>query len=116
MATNTLWVVRGHDHPWLLSTAVGADDASWVAGHAPSDGSASLTAKTRYRQADEPCRLSSSGTRFTLAFDRPQRAVTPGQSAVLYDGEVCLGGGIIASMETRPAVLPASERPVATTR
>jgi tRNA-specific 2-thiouridylase len=54
-------------------------------------------AKTRYRQADAPCRLTSEtpGT-FRLQFDESQWAVTPGQSAVLYDGEVCLGGGVIA--------------------
>ncbi|WP_316042680.1 aminomethyltransferase beta-barrel domain-containing protein, partial [Bordetella pertussis] len=53
-------------------------------------------AKTRYRQADAACRLDQAGgERFALAFEQAQWAVTPGQSAVLYDGEVCLGGGII---------------------
>ena len=95
MATNTLWAVRGHDHPWLLSQHVEVEQASWIAGHAPAVER--LAAKTRYRQADEACSLRVDGDRFTLAFDHPQRAVTPGQSAVLYDGDVCLGGGIIAS-------------------
>jgi tRNA-specific 2-thiouridylase len=95
MATNTLWAVRGHDHPWLLASRVEVDQASWIAGHPPAVES--LSAKTRYRQADEACRLVADGERFTLSFDRPQRAVTPGQSAVLYDGDVCLGGGIIGS-------------------
>ncbi len=95
MATNTLWVVRGHDHPWLLSQHVEVEQASWIAGHAPAI--ATLRAKTRYRQTDETCRLVADGHRFMLTFDDPQRAVTPGQSAVLYDGDVCLGGGIIAS-------------------
>ena len=95
MAANTLWVVRGHDHPWLLSTEVDADSASWIAGRAPD--AAALHAKTRYRQGDAACRIVSHDDRFTLTFDEPQRAVTPGQSAVLYDGDVCLGGGIIAS-------------------
>jgi tRNA-specific 2-thiouridylase len=98
MAGNTLYVVQGHDHPWLLSPALQADDPSWIAGHAPAPGS--FGAKTRYRQADAHCRLAegandAKGT-FALAFDTPQWAVTPGQSAVLYDGEVCLGGGVIA--------------------
>ena len=98
MAGNTLWVVRGHDHPWLLSSLVHVDDASWIAGRAPI--AQVLHAKTRYRQADAACRVEPrtecGGQRFTLAFDDPQWAVTPGQSAVLYDGDVCLGGGIIA--------------------
>jgi tRNA-specific 2-thiouridylase len=95
MATNTLYTVQGHDHPWLLSHALRADDASWVAGTPPAAGG--YGAKTRYRQADAPCRFeATSATAFALHFDSPQWAVTPGQSAVLYDGEVCLGGGVIA--------------------
>jgi tRNA-specific 2-thiouridylase len=97
MAANTLWVVQGHDHPWLLSSSLAAQDASWVAGHAPTPGL--LASKNRYRQADAPTRLAAvNGDGFTLAFPEPQWAVTPGQSAVLYDGEVCLGGGVIASI------------------
>ena len=96
MAANTLWVVQGHEHPWLLSHALQADSASWVAGSAPAPGL--YGSKTRYRQADAPCHLGEGpDTAFALSFDGPQWAVTPGQSAVLYDGEVCLGGGIIAS-------------------
>ena len=91
---NTLYVVQGHDHPWLLSGALNAAQASWVAGEAPGDSR--LSAKTRYRQADVPCTLSAIGANaFSLTFPAPQWAVTPGQSAALYDGEVCLGGGII---------------------
>jgi tRNA-specific 2-thiouridylase len=93
---NTLWVVQGHDHPWLLSPALRAQDASWVAGHPPEAGD--LAAKTRYRQADAPCRFAASDSRhFTLHFASPQWAVTPGQSAVVYDGEICLGGGVITT-------------------
>jgi tRNA-specific 2-thiouridylase len=93
--TNTLWVVQGHDHLWLLSHALSALDASWVAGVAPTP-SATQAAKTRYRQSDSPCTLHAAhGAAFTLRFAQPQWAVTPGQSAVLYDGEVCLGGGVI---------------------
>ncbi|GLK97850.1 tRNA-specific 2-thiouridylase MnmA [Achromobacter xylosoxidans] len=91
---NILYVVQGHDHPWLLSGELRAQDASWVAGHAPAPGA--YGAKTRYRQADAACRLDGAGDgTFRLDFTEPQWAVTPGQSAVLYDGEVCLGGGII---------------------
>jgi len=94
MAKNTLWVVQGHDHPMLLSHTLHAQDASWVAGQPPTPGE--LAAKTRYRQADASCTLGGiEGQAFTLTFPQPQWAVTPGQSAVLYDGEVCLGGGVI---------------------
>ena len=95
MARNALVVVQGHGHAWLQSPALQFDDTSWVAGAAPADGV--FAAKTRYRQADAACRLAvlDSG-RFGLQFDTPQWAVTPGQSAVLYDAEVCLGGGVIA--------------------
>ena len=94
LATNTLWVVQGHDHPWLLSPQLDANDASWVSGNAPAPGA--YAAKTRYRQVDAPCALShADGSGFHLAFPAAQWAVTPGQSAVVYDGEVCLGGGVI---------------------
>jgi len=96
MAANTLYIVQGHDHPWLQSTALQAGDTSWVAGHAPDAGR--LGAKTRYRQADAACAFMPTGDGgFALQFDAAQWAVTPGQSAVVYDGEVCLGGGVIAS-------------------
>jgi len=96
LATNTLWVVQGHDHPWLLSHQLDADDASWVAGTAPMPGA--YAAKSRYRQRDAACTLAacSANGGFRLRFADPQWAVTPGQSAVLYDGDVCLGGGVIA--------------------
>ncbi len=91
---NVLYVVQGHDHPWLLSSSLTAQDASWVAGHPPAAGA--YGAKTRYRQADAACLLGDAAPEtFSLDFTEPQWAVTPGQSAVLYDGEVCLGGGII---------------------
>ena len=96
MAQNTLWVVQGHDHPWLLSSALRAQDASWIAGHAPS--ATVLAAKTRYRQTDASCRFQADDkAHFTLHFDQPQWAVTPGQSAVVYDGDLCLGGGVITT-------------------
>ncbi|PMS23170.1 tRNA 2-thiouridine(34) synthase MnmA [Trinickia dabaoshanensis] len=103
MAANTLYVVQGHDHEWLLSRTLVAGNTSWVAGAAPEPG-ARFGAKTRYRQADAACAFgplnaSGDGERFSLTFDEPQWAVTPGQSAVLYDGDVCLGGGIIESAQ-----------------
>ncbi|MFL9879389.1 tRNA 2-thiouridine(34) synthase MnmA [Herbaspirillum rhizosphaerae] len=93
---NTLYIVQGHDHPWLLSSQLGASQISWVGGEAPD--MEALSAKTRYRQADVPCAFSDDGARFDLRFTDPQWAVTPGQSAVLYQGDVCLGGGIIESV------------------
>ncbi|MFZ4650632.1 MAG: tRNA 2-thiouridine(34) synthase MnmA [Rubrivivax sp.] len=92
-ARNALVAVQGHDHAWLQSGWLRAQDCSWVAGTAPAPGT--LAAKTRYRQADAPCRFAPSEESFELAFEAPQWAVTPGQSAVLYAGEVCLGGGVI---------------------
>jgi tRNA-uridine 2-sulfurtransferase len=103
MASNTLWIVQGHDHPWLLADQLTADDATWVSGVAPAPG-ARLTAKTRYRQTDAACEVTAAaGAGFALRFDTPQWAATPGQSAVLYDGEVCLGGGVIAATAAREA-------------
>ena len=96
MEKNTLWVVQGHDHPWLQSFALDAQNASWVAGTAPVGGL--YNSKTRYRQLDAACTLADGATAaFSLTFPEPQWAVTPGQSAVLYDGDVCLGGGVITA-------------------
>jgi tRNA-specific 2-thiouridylase len=105
MQRNTLIVVRGHTHPWLQSTSLTAEDASWIAGRTPA--LASLGAKTRYRQQDAACTLAATAGSdgFQLSFEEPQWAVTPGQSAVLYDGEVCLGGGVIDT------VLPSTPAP-----
>ncbi|GAB2487423.1 tRNA 2-thiouridine(34) synthase MnmA [Comamonas humi] len=105
MAKNQLVAVQGHDHPWLLSHRLQALDASWCAGHAPAPGR--YAAKTRYRQADAPCALTQGDAgHFGLEFPDAQWAVTPGQSAVLYDGEVCLGGGIIETVDAAPLNTP----------
>jgi tRNA-uridine 2-sulfurtransferase len=93
---NTLYAVQGHDHPWLLSSTLVADATSWIAGSPPPAGP--CAAKTRYRQDDAACELQGGANgAFVLSFARPQWAVTPGQSAVVYDGDVCLGGGVIGS-------------------
>ena len=95
MANNRLIVVQGHDHPALLSNRLSAMDSHWIGGTAPLLNHP-YTAKTRYRHADAPCRLAQlSDSSCEIAFDEAQWAVTPGQSVVLYDGEVCLGGAII---------------------
>jgi tRNA-specific 2-thiouridylase len=97
LASNSLVVVQGHDHALLQKRSLHAQDASWIAGEPPA-GDAALAAKTRYRQADAACALRVADlTAFDLEFATPQWAVTPGQSAVLYDGEVCLGGGVISA-------------------
>jgi len=96
IASNELVVVQGHDHPLLMKKSLRAQEASWIAGAAPAAPSAH-TAKTRYRQADAPCTLSRVlDGEMRVDFPSPQWAVTPGQSVVLYDGEACLGGGIIS--------------------
>jgi tRNA-specific 2-thiouridylase len=95
LAANKLVVVQGHDHPMLLKRSLAADDTTWVAGVAPTERS-QHTAKTRYRQADAPCTLDRViESEIRVDFATPQWAVTPGQSVVLYDGEACLGGGVI---------------------
>ena len=95
LAANELVVVQGHDHPLLLRNSLEAGAASWIAGEAPAERS-SHTAKTRYRQADAACTLAAvRESEIAVDFPAPQWAVTPGQSVVLYDREVCLGGGII---------------------
>jgi tRNA-specific 2-thiouridylase len=95
MASNTLVVVQGHDNLLLLRRSLNARDASWVSGDAPAEGAAH-SAKTRYRQADSTCIVTRSDDEgIALEFARPQWAVTPGQSVVLYDGPVCLGGAVI---------------------
>jgi tRNA-specific 2-thiouridylase len=95
MVNNRLIVVQGHDHPALLSPSLTALDAHWISGSAP-EVNHPYAAKTRYRQADAPCQITAlSGDQCSVSFEQPQWAVTPGQSVVFYDGEVCLGGAII---------------------
>ena len=95
MEHNILIVVQGHDHPLLYKKTLTASDLSWISGNAPSNNP-EYGAKTRYRQPDAACRISRLDEQYcTLEFAEPQFAVTPGQSTVLYDGEVCLGGGVI---------------------
>ena len=95
LASNTLIVVQGHDHALLFSRGLVARDIHWIAGEAPALPLA-CHAKTRYRQPDQACTVSlHDDGDYAVMFIQPQRAVTPGQSVVLYHGERCLGGGII---------------------
>ena len=96
---NRLIAVQGHDHPALLADRLTALDLNWVSG-APPHCNWVYTAKTRYRQKDAACTLVAAGAeRCVLEFAEPQWAVTPGQSVVVYESQVCLGGGIIESGE-----------------
>ena len=104
MENNILYVAQGHDHPWLLSTALRAGQLAWVSGAAPAIGS-KLTAKVRYRQQDQAVNIKMVENGYMgIVFDHAQRAVTPGQSVVLYDGDECLGGGVIETMNSIPVV------------
>lgn len=97
IANNELLVVQGHDHPAMLTQTVLAQGMDWVSGHAPELG-ATLTAKTRYRQQDQPCTVTKlEANSIEVKFEQPQRAVTPGQALVFYKGRRCLGGATIHS-------------------
>jgi tRNA-uridine 2-sulfurtransferase len=99
MAKNELIVVQGHDHPLLLSDSLRASNMHWIAGHDPRTHWV-YASKTRYRQADAPCEIDriESGA-CEIRFGDAQWAVTPGQSVVVYESNVCLGGGIITSSQ-----------------
>ena len=97
LINNILVVAQGHDHPLMQSHTLNASQLSWVSADAPT-AQFNCTAKTRYRQRDQTCQVTilDNGT-CEVTFDNAQRAVTPGQSVVFYDNEMCLGGGIIDS-------------------
>lgn len=95
LTQNILYVVQGFHHPALYHSALYASDMHWIAGDLP-DRTQRLTAKIRYRQPDVPCTLTRIDTDvWRVQFDTPQRAITPGQSVVFYQGPHCLGGAII---------------------
>ena len=92
--TNTLVVAQGHDHPTLHKQSLYASKVHWI--REQPDKEFHCTAKTRYRQQDQHCKVvPESPTTATVNFSQTVRAITPGQSVVFYDGEECLGGGII---------------------
>lgn len=98
LARNVLIVGQGNQHPWLFSRSLQSSRIFWV-NSIDTSSPMRLSAKVRYRQSDQNCTLEQTGSGYRITFDTPQRAVTPGQSVVLYDGEVCLGGGVIESAE-----------------
>jgi tRNA-specific 2-thiouridylase len=91
---NVLIAAQGNANEWLKSTRLVANALTWIDGAAPSP-EFRCSAKTRYRQADQACTVRITAGACEVVFDEPQRAVTPGQSVVFYDGAVCLGGGVI---------------------
>jgi tRNA-specific 2-thiouridylase len=96
---NRLYVTQDPADPHLLSNRLTADRLTWIAGRPPASGRR-VAAKIRYRQPDQTATIETlNQDRLELAFERPQRAVTPGQSVVLYDGDECLGGGIIRASD-----------------
>lgn len=94
-AANALIVVQGGGHPLLANRGLRASPPHWIAGHSP-EIPLRCHAKTRYRQPDQPCTIVSLDAQgCEVVFDTPQRAITPGQSVVFYDRDLCLGGGVI---------------------
>lgn len=97
MTNNELIVVQGHEHPLLLNDGLKASQLHWISEDDPEINWV-YAAKTRYRQPDAPCEIDSvSKDEVDIRFGQKQWAITPGQSAVVYESNVCLGGGIITS-------------------
>ena len=95
MVNNELIVVQGHDHPLLLDDGLKAGQLHWISGEEPETNWV-YAAKTRYRQPDAPCEIDAiNAEEVDIRFGQKQWAITPGQSAVVYESNVCLGGGII---------------------
>jgi tRNA-specific 2-thiouridylase len=94
---NRLIVAQGNDNPALFCSSMELEDISWIG--TPPDLPAELYVKTRYRQADQLCQLDGNDAGYFINFEEPQRAVTPGQWACFYDGDICLGGGIIVATD-----------------
>ena len=104
MSRNILRVVQGHNDPALMRRTIRGSEPHWIAGHRPDSVPIKCAAKIRYRQSDQPCRLSySNNYSIDVQFDHAQRAMTPGQSVVLYDGEIVLGGATICAPDDASA-------------
>ncbi len=95
LINNELIAVQGAEHPLLYKNTLTATELHWINGSPPEEFR--VCAKIRYRQAEQPCQVCVADGRLNVRFDSPQRAVTPGQSIVFYDGDRCLGGAIIDS-------------------
>jgi tRNA-specific 2-thiouridylase len=97
---NRLVVAQGNDHPALYSSAATVSRIHWIDGTGPGLP-CGLATKTRYRQPDQAAWLDATPDGYRIEFESPQRAVTPGQWACFYDGDICLGGGVIESRGAR---------------
>jgi len=96
---NQLIAGQGHHHPQLLNKQLVASQLDWVAGKTPADHF-EAKAKIRYRQTEQACTVTRlDDEQWIVCFDELQRAIAPGQSVVFYRDDVCLGGGIIDSMQ-----------------
>jgi len=100
LKTNQLITAQGHNHPLLLKQQLKASQLHWVTGKAPSN-TFKCKAKIRYRQTEQNCQVRINENECMVCFDEKQRAITPGQSIVFYDGNICLGGGIIDKMQAK---------------
>ena len=95
LSRNSLIVAQGHDHPALFHQELKANQVHWIGGSLPKKLSG-LSAKIRYRQADQNCEITHiTQDRCTVKFAHPQFAITPGQSIVFYQNDECLGGAMI---------------------
>jgi len=113
LTNNHLIVGQGHEHPLMQSQTLWSEPIDWVAGIAPliQDQPLRCTAKTRYRQPDQDCLVyldDQDSRSVRVVFDQAQRAVTPGQSVVFYQDEVCLGGGVIHHTDAGQAGNPST--------
>jgi tRNA-specific 2-thiouridylase len=108
---NALIVVQDHEHPLLMSDAFEVDELHWLPAAPGTEFDCAV--KTRYRQGDLECRVFiRADARATVSLRHPARAVTPGQYAVFYDGDVCLGGGVIGARRRTASAAPCGGRPV----
>ena len=101
LLNNILKVAQGHNHPAMFHNTLESAQVNWIAETEPDPDTmaSTLTAKIRYRQNDQNCRLTKIDQhKYRVTFEQAQRAITPGQSVVFYQNEVCLGGGIIETM------------------
>ncbi len=100
---NEVVLAQGQDHPALYADGLNAIELNWLS--TPRSGSFKCKAKSRYRQVEEPCTVTVENNSVKVIFDRPQRAMTPRQSVVFYDGDEVIGGGIISEISPNYHVL-----------
>ena len=102
LLNNRLIVAQGHDHPAMFHNRLETNQINWIEGSSPVSDNISVTAKIRYRQNDQKCVLNKiDETKYVVDFNDAQRAITPGQSIVFYQDDICLGGGVIETMSNR---------------